>query len=1005
MSERAQSKVNFARLRAALAPEASLGDGPALRNRRPWWRGSSLPAALSLAAAMMSNLTAQAGDLLRGGSSATTIGGKGAGRSLTASGTSQAAANAKDALARTTQALQAVQSMQAAARKVALAGPPSVGKALPSVPNGLVPGGLQVAAGVPVNLSKPVAGENAALWQGALLPKQTVSHGEVTVDIVQTKPTAILTWATFNVGKQTTVVFDQSAGGSDTSKWIALNRVTSTGVPSQILGSIKASGQVYIINPNGIIFGGSSQINVHTLVASALPINDNLVSRGLLNNPDDQFLFSATALPSGTVTPAFVPNVTDPAFTVSDTTPTYALSQVVATGSTPVVRLAFSSPSAPSLVAGTDYTSVTDTNKKTTLTFTAAGLAKIADAPVTVSYLSASMRYGDVVVQAGANITSPTTAAHVGGRVALIGANVSNAGTISTPDGQTILAAGLQIGMAAHASNDASLRGLDVYVGAVADPVSVLKPYAGTATNTGLIDAPRADVTITGKSVNQLGVIDSSTSVSLNGRIDLLAEYNALMNPGHGQISTPFAFQSTGTVTLGADSVSQILPETSSKETVVGAQLALPSAVNILGQAVHFEGGSTLLAPNGNISVSAGLWKYSPLSSPTPPPFTTGSNAQDRFVYAGGQVYLDAGASINVAGSSDISAPVSENIISAQLLGPQLANSPLQRDGLLRGQTVQIDIRQTGIFNGFAWVGTPLGDVSGFLGLIQHNVGELTTNGGTVTLNAGNSVVMQPGSSINVSGGWIDYEGGVVQTTRVISQGVIYDISQATPDRVYDGIYTGTFAMAHPKYGLSETFTNPLALSGAHFEESYVQGSNGGTISITAPSMALDGDLVGNTIAGPRQRITTPVSSTLSLAFQAQKPDPASDNTFVSYSPTPPNIVFQSAGSLPPAEPFAVDNSGKPAPLLAVRQKEVILSPDLTSTDGFGTLLINNPDGGISIPADVVITIPGDRSSLKRNSIGALTDTNNPAPVNGGNITLAAADIDIQGKFVAPGEA
>ena len=65
---------------------------------------------------------------------------------------------------------------------------------------------------------------------------------------------------------------------------------------------------MYLINANGIIFGGSSQINLHTLVASALPINDNLISRGLLNNPDNQFLFSALPLPSGANgTPAFTP--------------------------------------------------------------------------------------------------------------------------------------------------------------------------------------------------------------------------------------------------------------------------------------------------------------------------------------------------------------------------------------------------------------------------------------------------------------------------------------------------------------------------------------------------------------------------------------------------------------------------------------------------------------------------------------------------------------------------
>ena len=80
------------------------------------------------------------------------------------------------------------------------------------------------------------------------------------------------------------------------SKVIPGNRSTDpSGNPTQILGSIEAQGQVYIINQNGIIFGGASQVNTHALVASSLPINDNLITRGLLNNPDSQFLFSANA--------------------------------------------------------------------------------------------------------------------------------------------------------------------------------------------------------------------------------------------------------------------------------------------------------------------------------------------------------------------------------------------------------------------------------------------------------------------------------------------------------------------------------------------------------------------------------------------------------------------------------------------------------------------------------------------------------------------------------------
>src|SRR4029079_2821548 len=124
----------------------------------------------------------------------------------------------------------------------------------------------------------------------------------------QTQQQAILNWKTFNVGKDTTLRFDQSEGKSDKGKWIAFNRGTDpSGSPSQILGSIKADGQVYVINQNGIIFGGTSQVNVHTLVASSLPINDNLLNRGLLNNPDAQFLFSALPVAAGKTTAAFTP--------------------------------------------------------------------------------------------------------------------------------------------------------------------------------------------------------------------------------------------------------------------------------------------------------------------------------------------------------------------------------------------------------------------------------------------------------------------------------------------------------------------------------------------------------------------------------------------------------------------------------------------------------------------------------------------------------------------------
>ncbi len=78
----------------------------------------------------------------------------------------------------------------------------------------------------------------------------------------------MLSWQTFNVGTNTTLTFDQQGNAS----WTALNRVVGSMAPSQILGTIKADGTVLVINQNGIIFGGSAQINVGSLIATTLEI-------------------------------------------------------------------------------------------------------------------------------------------------------------------------------------------------------------------------------------------------------------------------------------------------------------------------------------------------------------------------------------------------------------------------------------------------------------------------------------------------------------------------------------------------------------------------------------------------------------------------------------------------------------------------------------------------------------------------------------------------------------
>lgn len=189
---------------------------------------------------------------------------------------SAAVAQAQASFAQAAALRSQMDAAQAAARAAAAA-------AQSAVPNGLAAGGLQVADG---------AAPGTALWQGANAPTQSAeANGRTEVDVQQTQQQAILNWKSFNVGQQTDLNFDQQG-----ANWVVLNRITDPSAnPSQILGTIKAPGTVLIMNANGIIFGGASQVNVGALVAGAAEITDSQ----FLNNG----LYSAQS--NGAYAPSF----------------------------------------------------------------------------------------------------------------------------------------------------------------------------------------------------------------------------------------------------------------------------------------------------------------------------------------------------------------------------------------------------------------------------------------------------------------------------------------------------------------------------------------------------------------------------------------------------------------------------------------------------------------------------------------------------------------------------
>jgi filamentous hemagglutinin family protein len=97
----------------------------------------------------------------------------------------------------------------------------------------------------------------------------TVSQAGARMDINQTSQKVSINWGTFNIGSGAWVNFSQPSASA-----VALNRVATSAGASEIQGRLTSSGQVFLINPNGVLFGKTAQVDVGGLVASTLALSD-----------------------------------------------------------------------------------------------------------------------------------------------------------------------------------------------------------------------------------------------------------------------------------------------------------------------------------------------------------------------------------------------------------------------------------------------------------------------------------------------------------------------------------------------------------------------------------------------------------------------------------------------------------------------------------------------------------------------------------------------------------
>ncbi len=110
----------------------------------------------------------------------------------------------------------------------------------------------------------------------------TIEHQGHKLNVFQGTDKAIINWQSFDIAPHEHTQFHQPDASS-----ITLNRVTGSQSPSKIFGQLSANGRVLIINPDGVLFGPNSRVDVAGLVVTTNDIrnDDFLAGRYLFDIP------------------------------------------------------------------------------------------------------------------------------------------------------------------------------------------------------------------------------------------------------------------------------------------------------------------------------------------------------------------------------------------------------------------------------------------------------------------------------------------------------------------------------------------------------------------------------------------------------------------------------------------------------------------------------------------------------------------------------------------------
>lgn len=137
--------------------------------------------------------------------------------------------------------------------------------------------GIALSAGmfsiIPVAYGAPSGGK-VEVGNAAIVKNDAAKE----VNITSTTKNNVISWQDFSIAKDETVKFD---GGNKTNNYLNIIRGANT---SQIDGKIEGGNDVYIVNPNGVIFGKGASVNVGNLYVSTRYVSDDVAQNAYSAN-------------------------------------------------------------------------------------------------------------------------------------------------------------------------------------------------------------------------------------------------------------------------------------------------------------------------------------------------------------------------------------------------------------------------------------------------------------------------------------------------------------------------------------------------------------------------------------------------------------------------------------------------------------------------------------------------------------------------------------------------